>query len=96
MDLARVIGTVVATQRDEKLGPYQLLIVQPVDENQEPVGKMVVATDTLNRGRGDLVYIVRSGDAMMAHPGEGFIPTDCAIAGLVDDMNVTNVAKKDT
>ncbi len=84
MDLARVIGSVVATQRDPALGGYRLALVQPVDEHLSPVGRPVVALDALNKNVGELVYLVRSGDAMTAHPGDWEAPVDCAIAGMVD------------
>ncbi len=89
MDMAKVIGTVVAEQRDAALESYHLAIVQPVDENMKEEGSPVVALDPLNRQNGDLVYIVRSGDAMAANRGTTLIPVDCAIAGLIDDVKIT-------
>lgn len=84
MDLAKVIGNVVATQRDPALGGYRLAIVQPVNEKLEPFGQPVVALDAMSRNIGEIVYLVRSGDAMTAHPGDWEAPVDCAIAGMVD------------
>lgn len=84
MDLARVIGNVVATHRDPALGGYRLALVQPVNEELAPFGQPVVALDALNKNIGEIVYLVRSGDAMTAHPGDWEAPVDCAIAGMVD------------
>ncbi len=88
MDLARVIGTVVATQRDPLFEQVKLAVVQPLDDSLEDCGMPVVAIDALNRSNGDIVYLVRSGDAMFAHYTDTNVPTDCAIGGLVDDVNV--------
>ncbi len=95
MDLARVIGTVVATQRDPALMHYRLAMVQPLDDDLQPSGRAVVAIDALNRRTGDLVYIVRSGDAMTAHPGDTLVPTDCAIGGLVDSLTLNGKHRRD-
>lgn len=84
MDMARVIGTVVATEKDPLLHGLKLCIVQPLNDALEDDGKAVVAVDALNRNVGEIVYIVRSGDAMMAHHGNDLIPVDCAIGGMVD------------
>lgn len=86
MDLARVIGTVVATQRDPAFAHMQLLVVQPVNEKLESVGKALVAVDALNVRRNDIVWLVQSGDATDAWFGDGAIPTDCAIGGLVEHL----------
>ncbi|MDX2175278.1 MAG: EutN/CcmL family microcompartment protein [Candidatus Sumerlaeia bacterium] len=87
MDLARVVGTVVATQRDPALAGYKLALVQPLDSALKPVGGPVVALDATNRNRGEIVYLVRSGDAMFAHPGDHLPPVDCAIGGQVDRLD---------
>ncbi len=88
MDLARVIGNVVATQRDPALGGYRLAIVQPVDSQMVPFGPAVVALDAMNRNIGETVYLARSGDAMSAHPGDWYAPVDCAIVGMVDSIGI--------
>jgi len=89
MDIARIIGTVVATKRDPAWGDYRLSLVQPLTEKLESSGNPVVAVNSLNLNRGDLVYLIRSGDAMFAHPGDWNVPTDCAIGGLIDEpLNV--------
>jgi ethanolamine utilization protein EutN len=85
MDLARVVGTVVATERDPLLGSYRLAVVQLLDDAGAPKGDPQVAIDALNRREGDLVFLVRSGDAMYAHWQKGDVPTDLAIGGLVEE-----------
>jgi ethanolamine utilization protein EutN len=88
MQLARVIGTVVATEKYEGLEGIKLLIVQPLNKRQEAVGEPVVAADaTAQAGPGELVFIVGSREAAQALPIK-FVPVDDAIVGIVDDVDV--------
>ncbi len=84
MQLARVIGTVVATVKSPGLEGIKLLIVQPLDGQRQPVGGAVVAADAVHMaGPGELVYVVAAREAAQALP-EPFVPVDHAIAGIVD------------
>ncbi len=86
MQLARVIGTLVATQKYTGLEGVKLLVVQPLDRHQQPVGKPQVAADaTAQAGPGELVYTIASREAALALP-ETFVPVDLAIVGIVDDV----------
>lgn len=86
MQLARVIGTVVATRKYQDLDGVKFLIVQPLDKQQRPDGEPVVAADgTAQAGPGELVFIVGSREAAQAMP-EPFVPVDHAIVGIVDDV----------
>lgn len=88
MDLAKVIGTVVATRKDPSLEGTRLLIVQPLDEKQNPISDPLVAVDTLNdAGVGEIVYIVTGGDAVSVIPGKR-MPVDVAIVGIVDSISL--------
>ena len=92
MDLAKVIGTVVATRKDPSLAGTRLLVVQPLDEKQSPISDPIVAVDTLNdAGVGEIVYIVTGGDAVSVIPGKR-MPVDVAIVGIVDSLSVTHAA----
>ena len=87
MELARVIGTVVATQQVEGLEGVKFIIVQPVDRNDKKIGEPVVAADGVAMaGPGELVYIVASREASLALP-EKFVPVDHAIVGIVDAVS---------
>ena len=89
MQLGRVTGTVVATIKYEGLEGIKLLIVQPLDRNQQPEGRPVVAADAVHMaGPGELVYIVGSREAAQALP-ETFVPVDHAIVGIVDAVEAT-------
>ena len=86
MQLARVIGTVVATIKYEGLEGIKFLIVQPLDKHQQPAGQPVVAADGVAMaGPGELVYVVASREAALALP-ETFVPVDHAVVGIVDQV----------
>lgn len=88
MNLARVIGTLVATIKYPGLDGIKFLIVQPLDKHQQPTGKALVAADGVAMaGRGDLVTIVASREATFTLP-ERFVPVDHAITSIVDDVVV--------
>ncbi len=84
MRLARVIGTVVATQKAPGLEGVKLLILQPLDRRRRPSGRPVVAADAVAMaGPGETVYFVASREAALACP-EPFVPVDHAVVGIVD------------
>jgi ethanolamine utilization protein EutN len=88
MQLARVMGTVVATHKYEGLAGIKFLIVQPLSKTQQPDGEPVVAADaTAQAGPGELVFIVGSREAAHALP-ETFVPVDHAIVGIVDELDL--------
>jgi ethanolamine utilization protein EutN len=88
MQLARVIGTLVATQKVEGLTGVKFLVVQPLDKYQKPIGEPAIAADgTAQAGRGELVFVIASREAALALP-EWFVPVDLAIAGIVDEADV--------
>lgn len=87
MNLARVIGTVVATVKYEGLGGMRLLVIQPLSHRQEPVGRPVVAVDAVQAGPGDLVHTVGSREAALALD-PWFVPVDMAIVGIVDQVTL--------
>lgn len=90
MDLARVIGTIVATRKDPALVSCKLCIVQPLNEHLEPAGEPLVATDaTASRGEGEIVYIVESGDAVFTGLQGENMPVDAAIVGIVNQRHVS-------
>ena len=92
MDLAKVIGTVVATRKDPSLEGTRLLVVQPLDEKQDPISDPLVAVDTLNdAGVGEIVYIVTGGDAVSVIPGKR-MPVDVAVVGIVDSLTLIDTS----
>jgi ethanolamine utilization protein EutN len=96
MQLARVIGTVVATEKTPNLEGVKFLIVQPLTKELEPKGRAIVAADGVAMaGPGELVYFVGSREAAQAMP-EPFVPVDHAIVGIVDAVSVSRVAGRES
>jgi ethanolamine utilization protein EutN len=90
MQLARVIGTVVATVKNESLEGRKLLIVQTLNKDLQSIGKPMVAIDAIGAGVGELVFWCRGKEASFPFKRED-TPTDCTIIGIVDsDAHVTN------
>ena len=83
MQLARVLGTVVASQKHESLVGVRLLLIQPQDENGVPDGDAVVAADPLQAGAGELVEWTTGREAALALPVT-LSPVDVAIVRIVD------------
>jgi ethanolamine utilization protein EutN len=87
MQLARVIGDVVATVKDAALGGHKLLVLQPVTPNREPVGRTLVALDAVGAGVGEHVFFVRGKEAAFPFlPAEP--PADACIIGIVDHWTI--------
>lgn len=86
MKIGRVVGTVVATRKSEKLTGTKLLIVEECDIAGKPKGSFVVAADTVQAGNGDTVLLVSGSSARMAYPKEG-TPIDAAISAVIDAID---------
>jgi ethanolamine utilization protein EutN len=83
MQLARVIGDVVVTRKDESLVGIKLLIVQPLTPAREAAGRPLVAADAVGAGVGEEVFVVRGKEASFPfYPAEP--PVDAGIVGIVD------------
>ena len=87
MILAKVVGTVVATRKDERLVGNKLLLVQPLNAKEEPHGGQLVAVDTVDAGVGETVLIVSGSSARMAADLKES-PVDAAIVGIVDTVEI--------
>ena len=87
MQLARVIGDVVSTRKDENLVGLKLLVVQPLTPEHQPVGRPLVAVDAVGAGVGEEVFFVRGKEASFPFfPVEA--PVDASIVGIVDRWDV--------
>jgi microcompartment protein CcmK/EutM len=88
MRLAKVIGTVVATQKHEALEGVKLLIVQPLTPDGKPTGRPVIAADgTAMAGPGETIFMIGGREAAMVLE-RWFTPVDHGIVGIVDDIYV--------
>jgi len=83
MQLARVIGTVVATVKNESLQGRKLLVIQSLNKDLQNQGKPMVAVDAAGAGVGELVFWCRGKEASFPFKRED-TPTDCTIVGIVD------------
>jgi microcompartment protein CcmK/EutM len=87
MQIARVIGDVVVTRKDESLTGITLLLVQPLTADRQPVGRPLVAVDSVGAGVGEEVFFVRGKEASFPfHPAEP--PVDAGIVGIVDHWDL--------
>ena len=87
MQLARVIGDVVVTRKDENLSSRTLLVLQPIGTDGSPVGRTLVAVDAVGAGVGEIVFFVRGKEASFPFlPIE--VPTDAGVVGIVDHWDV--------
>ncbi len=87
MLIARVVGTTVATIKDEKLTGRKLLIVRPTDEHGAPAGKPYVAIDTVDAGVGDLVLTAAGSSARQTYLTKD-TPVDAVIMAIIDSLEV--------
>jgi microcompartment protein CcmK/EutM len=87
MILAKIVGTVVATRKDERLEGHKLLLVRPMDPKGTLEGGYLVAVDTVDAGVGETVLIVSGSSARMA-AGMTDRPVDAAIVGVVDEITL--------
>jgi ethanolamine utilization protein EutN len=86
VQLARVIGTVVVTPKDENLNGRTLLLIQPMTPSRTPVGRPLVAADSVGAGVGEEVFFVRGKEASFPfYPVE--VPVDAGIVGIVDAID---------
>ncbi len=83
MQLARVIGTVVATAKNDSLEGRKLLVIQSVNARLQPQGQPLVALDAIGAGVGELVFWCRGKEASFPFKRED-TPTDCTVVAIVD------------
>src|SRR6478609_3010755 len=93
MFLAKVTGSVVATQKAETMVGQKLLVVEPlrVDEKDQAslkgTGRTFICVDTVGCGEGEVVLIVQGSSARFT-PQTNKLPVDCAIIGIVDSVHL--------
>ena len=91
MFVAKVIGNMICTHKDDNLKGLKLLIVQPVDDQLKDKGKPLVAIDTIGQsGEGDLVYLAKSRESSIPLNKE-LVPSDAGIMGIIEYYNVNRM-----
>jgi len=93
MILAKVIGHVVSTIKLNVFKGFKLLLVQPVDADGKPKGKVLLVLDTVQAGIGDMVLVMDEGNSARAIVGDSFAPIRSLIVGIVDEVRLTGENK---
>ncbi|HZR27091.1 MAG TPA: EutN/CcmL family microcompartment protein [Vicinamibacterales bacterium] len=88
MQLARVIGDVVMTRKDDQLTGIKLLVLQPLTPERQPAGKPLVAVDAIGAGVGEDVFFVRGKEASFPFYPDAEPPVDAGIVGIVDEIYI--------
>ncbi|TZE83005.1 EutN/CcmL family microcompartment protein [Calorimonas adulescens] len=91
MFIAKVIGDVVSTKKDEKLIGYKLLIIQKLNVDGQCVDYPVVAVDMVGAGIGETVLVI-TGSSARYSAGEDNAPIDASIVGIIDYIEIDNAA----
>jgi len=82
--IARVVGNVIATHKQESHEGQKILLVQPLDLDGRPAGDVFVALDAVDAGIGDRVLAVQEGFSAMTSVGHVESPIDAAVVGVID------------
>jgi ethanolamine utilization protein EutN len=88
MQIGRVVGTVVSTQKHQKIDAAKLLLVQPITPDNRPKGQTVIAIDSVGAGVGETVLLVIEGKAAGEALRRKAAPVDAAIIGIIDAIDV--------
>ena len=88
MQIARVVGTVVSTQKNQKLHGTKLLLVQPLGLDGQLRGTALLAIDSVGAGVGERVLVVVEGKAANAALGKGDAAVDAAVIGIIDTVTL--------
>ena len=87
MQLAKVIGDIVVTRKDDNLIGIKLMVLQPIAADGSNIGRTLVAVDAVGAGVGETVFFVRGKEASFPfYPTE--VPTDAGIVGIVDHWDL--------
>lgn len=87
MKLGKVIGVVVCTRKEPALQGKKLLVVQPISASREPMGKSLIAVDSIGAGAGETVIFCRGKEGSFPFLPE-VVATDAGITGIVDYFHV--------
>lgn len=90
MQICRVVGTVVSTQKNRKLEGAKLMLVQPLGLDEAPRGATLLAIDSVGAGIGEKVLVVIEGKAAGLALGRKAAAVDAAIIGIVDVVEIAS------
>jgi ethanolamine utilization protein EutN len=89
MQICRVIGTVVSTQKHRKFEGAKLMLVQPLNADDTPRGNALLAVDGVGAGVDEKVLVVLEGRAAGEALGRKAAPVDAAIVGIIDTVTLS-------
>ncbi|MBU5436938.1 EutN/CcmL family microcompartment protein [Tissierella sp. MSJ-40] len=89
MYIGKVVGTVVATRKDDRLIGSKLMITQPLNGKLESIGEPLIAVDTVGAGIGELIIYVKGTAARIAAK-KMESPIDISIVGIIDEIDIHN------
>lgn len=87
MFIAKVIGSIWATQKYEALQNMKMLLIQPVNGDMEKTGEAIIAIDTVGAGAGETVLYITASEAVIPLPVD-FAPVDASIVGIIDSIYI--------
>jgi microcompartment protein CcmK/EutM len=93
MIFAKVIGTVVSTQKDPNLNGKKLLLCKEVDHNGKPLQSYHIAVDAVQAGEGSFVLISYGSSARMTDETQN-APVDAVVIAIIDDVQVSHSITK--
>jgi len=85
--LGKVIGSVWATRKCESIKGYKIMIVQPLNSEEEELGDPIIALDTVGAGPGEIIFYITSSEAVIPLDVDK-APVDASIVGIVDTINI--------
>lgn len=86
MLLGKVIGSVWATRKYESIKGYKILLVQPINSDNEKLGDPIMALDTVGAGPGEIIFYITASEAVIPLNVD-MAPVDASIVGIVDSIN---------
>ena len=89
MNLAKIIGTIWATQKDPQLEKLRMQLIQPINSNQKELGKPIIAVDSVGAGTGEIVFYITASEAVLPLKNKPAL-SDATIIGIVDNIEVIN------
>ena len=92
MQLARVVGTVVSTRKEQSINGIKLLVVKPIDEEGKETGNAVVSADAVGAGPDEIVLIA-SGSSARQTQATDKKPVDAVVMAIVDTWYVGDKEK---
>ena len=92
MIFAKVIGTIVSSQKDENLNGKKLLLCKEVDHKGNPLSSYHVAVDAVQAGEGSFVLLSYGSSARMTETTRNS-PIDAVVIAIIDDIQITNSLK---